>query len=198
MSHSSFLWMFIWPLGQKQKEENGVPDKAYVFLLGNKPEMLWLKKEALAKAMPPLSAKGPFPPHNSSELPLAEAEPEENEAAWTGPWPHSWKFWDLPGKQLNSGCLFNIFIFNSVTKQFKKCISRHPKKRLQCYTTSYVAWVVPALLNLSRHVILRRAWGEAVSQMEHWLTAMWNREQKDCHLQLETSKERIVSEFLCM
>lgn len=37
-------------------------------------------------------------------------------------------FWDLPGKQLNSGCLFNIFIFNSVTRQFKKCISKTPQK----------------------------------------------------------------------
>lgn len=157
--------------------------------------MFWPKKEALAKTVPPLPAKGPFPPRSSSEPPLAEAESEADEAAWTGPRPHSRRWWDLPGKQLNSGCLFNIL--TQWQDSLKNAFPRLPRNRLQCHTTSYVAWVVPALLNLSRHVILRKAWGEAVSQMEHWLTAMWNREQKDCHLQLETSRGRIVSEFFC-
>lgn len=113
--------------------------------------MFWLKKEALVKAVPPLPAKGPFPPHSSSEPPLAEAESEANEAASTGPWPHSWMFWDLPGKQLNSGRLFSIFIFNSLTRQFKKCISKTPQKQA---TVSYhflcCLGGFLALLNLSR------------------------------------------------
>lgn len=116
-------------------------------LLGNKPEMFWLKKEAAVKAMPPLHAKGPFSPRSFPEPSLAEARPEASKAARTGPWLCSWTWWDLSGKQLNSGLFCCIFFSNSVTSQFKKCITKAHQKR--------AAVLCPSLCCLGRSCIAK-------------------------------------------
>lgn len=71
-----------------------------------------------------------------------EAGPEARKAARTGPWLRSW-----------------ILVFSS-----KNTFPRLPKSSLQCDIPAYAAWAVPASLSLSRKVILRKAWGEAVPE----------------------------------
>lgn len=203
LSPSSLLWMFIWPVGQGKKKENWVPDKRCVFLLGNKPEMFWLNKKAVVKAMPPLHEKGPFPSHSFPELSLAEAGPEASNA-FRPARQHGQDHGSTAehcGTCLESNSVLvssSVFYFlTQLPVGLKNALPRLSKNRLQCHAPSYAAWAIPALLNLSRNVILRKAWGETVSQAERWLTVTWNREQKDCHLQLEISRESIVSEFFC-
>lgn len=134
LSPPSLLWMFIWPIGQEKKEENWVPDKGWVFLLGNKPETFWLKKEAVVKAIPALHEKEPFPPCSFPRAFLgwswarSEQESWTSKAAWTGTWVHSWTLRDLSGKQPNSALFFCIFFFNSVAIPFQKCITKAPPK----------------------------------------------------------------------
>lgn len=52
-----------------------------------------------------------------------------------------------------------ILVFSS-----KNTFPRLPKSSLQCDIPAYAAWAVPASLSLSRKVILRKAWGEAVPE----------------------------------